>query len=69
MDVTSFAYQQAISQITAQEQDEAHNMLNVIQGRWFLSHHPLFWDWINVVIYLLLGMGICVPGFAILADV
>ena len=69
MDVTSFAYQQAISQITAQEQDEAHNMLAVIKGRWFLSHHVFFWDWINMVIYLVLGVVVLVGGIVILADV
>jgi hypothetical protein len=32
MDVTSFAYQQAIQQITAQEQGEASKLLGVIEG-------------------------------------
>ena len=43
MDVTSFAYQQAISQITAQEQGEAKNLLSVIKDVWFKTNHPIFW--------------------------
>lgn len=68
MDVTSFAYQQAISQITAQEQDEATKMLGVIEGRWYLSHHPLLWDWISFVIYLLLIGVLGAIGLAVMAD-
>jgi hypothetical protein len=62
MDVTSFAYQQAIAQITAQEQDEAHNMLGVIKGCWYLQHHFLLWDWVNVTIYLLFGLTFVIFG-------
>lgn len=68
MDVTSFAYQQAISQITAQEQGEADKLLGVIEGAWFLNHHFLFWDWIDVVVYLLLLAPIAVVAFVALAD-
>lgn len=60
MDVQSFAYQQAIQQITAQEQDEATKTLNVIQGCWYKSAHPLLWglyDGIKWMILLLLGGG------------
>ena len=57
MDVTGFAYQQAISQITAQEQGEAKEMLDVIEGRWWLDHHPYNWDWIGLVIALALVLG------------
>jgi len=52
MDVTSFQYQQAISQVTAQEQGEAGNMLHVIEGRWFLTYHPLLWGWIQAIIVI-----------------
>lgn len=68
MDVQSFAYQQAISQVTAQEQDEAQAMLGVIKGAWYLTHHPLLWDWINVVLYLVIGGCAVIPGFVILSD-
>lgn len=49
MDVTSFAYQQAISQITAQEQGEAKAMLGEIEGSWYLKNHFWLWDWIDVL--------------------
>lgn len=68
MDVTSFAYQQAISQITAQEQDEAQGMLSVISSSWFLVHHPLFWDWINILIYVLLVGFVFLTGLVILIN-
>lgn len=53
MDVTSFAYQQAISQITAQEQGEGSHMLDVIEGRWYLDNHPMLWGWIDLVKWLI----------------
>ena len=56
MDVQSFAYQQAISQITAQEQGQAQPMLDVLEGRWYLDHHPLYWGWIcGIVVFLFIG--------------
>lgn len=54
MDVKSFEYQQAIAQITQQEQGEAGQMLRTIQGVWFLTYHPLLWDWIELVKMLVL---------------
>lgn len=46
MDVTSFEYQTAIQQITAQEQGEAEAMLSVFYGVWWKKNHPLLWNWI-----------------------
>jgi hypothetical protein len=66
MDVTSFAYQQAIQQITAQEQGEASNLLGVIEGKWYLDHHLLLWDWVDVLKWIFIAMGFCV-GFVALA--
>jgi hypothetical protein len=43
MDVKSFEYQQAISQITAQEQGEAETMLSTFKTIWFKCNHTLFW--------------------------
>jgi len=43
MNVKSFEYQQAISQITAQEQGEARTLLACIKDVWFKCQHPLFW--------------------------
>jgi hypothetical protein len=62
MDVTSFAYQQAIQQITAQEQGEASNLLGVIEGKWYLDHHFLLWDWIDVVKWIFIAAGL-IGGF------
>lgn len=69
MDVTSFQYQQAISQITSQEQDEATAMLSVIQGRWFLDHHLIFWDWVGGIIGFSVIVGFVLSGVCLLAVV
>ena len=59
MDVTSFQYQQAMAQITGQEQGEAQAMLDTIEGVWFLKHHPLLWDWISLLVCMgILGLGL-----------
>ncbi len=39
LDVQSFRYQQAISQITAQEQRRADDRLATFRGIWFRSNH------------------------------
>lgn len=44
MDVKSFEYQQAISQITAQEQGEAEHLLGIFRGVWYKQYHPLVWN-------------------------
>jgi hypothetical protein len=49
MDVTSFQYQTAIQQITAQEQGEAHEILAVFTGVWFKVHHFFLWSWVCVI--------------------
>lgn len=56
MDVKSLAYQQAISQITAQEQGEATKMLDVIAGKWYLDKHILLWGWIDIVKWIVWGI-------------
>lgn len=68
MDVTSFAYQQAIQQITAQEQDEASKMLEVIGGIWYLENHPLLWQWIDATKWILLILGAIIGGIFLLVD-
>jgi hypothetical protein len=65
MDVTSFAYQQAIQQITAQEQGEASNLLGVIEGKWYLDHHFLLWDWIDILKWIFIVAGLIVGGIAL----
>lgn len=49
MDVSSFQYQTAIQQITAQEQGEAKNMLNVFSGVWWKTNHIMLWNWICII--------------------
>jgi len=63
MDEQSFAYQTAIQQITAQEQGEAHQLTETFEGAWLLANHPIFWGWINGLIWVfiivpLVGLGI-----------
>ena len=63
MDVKSFEYQQAIYQITAQEQGEAHKMLGVIGGCWWKENHFFFWDWIGLIHVFLWLAGIALLFF------
>jgi len=60
MDVQSFQYQQAISQITAQEQGEAGHLLSVFKGAWYLENHPLLWDWYDVLKWLGCIVFVCI---------
>lgn len=43
MDESSWQYQQAILQITQQEQGEAKPMLDTLEGVWYKQRH--FWYW------------------------
>jgi len=58
MNINSFEYQKAIEQITAQEQGEAKEMIDVIHQGWLLANYPLFWVWSAIFIFVL----ICVMG-------
>ena len=49
MDVKSFEYQTAIQQITAQEQGEAENMLNVFSGIYWQTYNFMCWEWVGIV--------------------
>jgi hypothetical protein len=51
MDTSSFAYQTAIQQITAQEQGEARSMTSTFEGCWYLRNHSLFWGWHDGLIW------------------
>ena len=68
MDVKSFEYNTAIQQITAQEQGEASQMLNVIKGCWLKSNYISVWNWIGLVyfigwiILLIIGAGFIATG-------
>uniref|UniRef100_A0A6H1ZTP1 Uncharacterized protein n=1 Tax=viral metagenome TaxID=1070528 RepID=A0A6H1ZTP1_9ZZZZ len=67
MNVSSFEYQQAISQITSQEQGEAHEMLSVFSGVWYLKNHTWLWDWISIFL-LISGVNLLWIGGALIHD-
>lgn len=48
MDVKSFEYQQAMYQISAQEQGGVNGVGDLI-GVWYLRLHPSVWGWIDAV--------------------
>lgn len=63
MDPTSFQYNTAIQQITAQEQGEAHQMIGVLQGCYNLKNYKMAWKWIqvtNVLLMLILLVIACI---------
>lgn len=61
MDPTSFAYQTAIQQITAQEQGEAKAMLSEFEGAWYKAHHFFLWQWVGFVhaLVILVALFVC----------
>ena len=50
MDTKSFEYNQAIQQITAQEQGEAQALINDLFGSFQLMHYRYVWGWIGGVL-------------------
>ena len=57
MDPTSFQYNTAIQQITAQEQGEAHAMMAVFQGCYEYANYFFIWGWVGALI-LVTGLSI-----------
>jgi regulator of sigma D len=57
MDPESFQYNTAIQQITQQEQGEAHEMIGVIKGCYYLSNYPLVWGWIGTTLFMVVSFG------------
>lgn len=51
----SMAYQQAIQQITAQEQGEGGAMVDTLKGCYIKSHYPLAWAWWCLLAVVLSG--------------
>ena len=49
MDPSSFQYQTALQQITAQEQGEANQMLGTLEGAWYLQNHFFLWGWVGIL--------------------
>lgn len=66
IDITSFAYQQAIQQITAQEQGEAKDMISVFEDVYAKNHYPLVWDWWAAIFCIFYAI-ICILGVCILS--
>lgn len=52
MDITSFQYNTAIQQITAQEQGEAYKLISIIQGCYDLKNYWYVWDWFGLIIII-----------------
>ncbi len=65
MDENSFAYQTAIQQITAQEQDEAGTILSVIKSSWYRVHYYLLWNVFGFLM-MLLPMALVISGSLVL---
>jgi hypothetical protein len=53
MNPSSFEYNTAIQQITAQEQGEAAPLLHVIEGCYLKTSYPLVWEWLGALITML----------------
>ncbi len=60
MDVTSFEYQTAIQQITAQEQGEAEHMISTFKGIWMKNRCLILWDWIGIIVYSVLSISLII---------
>lgn len=63
MNPSSFEYNTAIQQITAQEQGESRQLLNVINGCYELKNYPIIWKWIGgtlCVVVAVLAVGACI---------
>lgn len=52
MNPSSFEYNQAIQQITAQEQGEAKELLLNIDGCWTKANYLYLWDWVGVCLFV-----------------
>jgi hypothetical protein len=67
MDERSLEYQQAILQITAQEQGEAANLLDVFEECYYKHNHFMLWGWMPVVISIGLLAGIVISVVVVLS--
>lgn len=65
----SFEYNQAIQQITAQEQGEATKMLDVIHQCWILENYWYLWDWLLFISIIVIVLLIVIGGVLINAGV
>lgn len=67
MDESSFAYQTAIQQITAQEQGQADDMLGVFEGCWLKVHYYWLWNGWLVLLEFLTITGLAFIGIGVIA--
>ena len=56
MNKTSFEYQTAIQQITAQEQGEADLLMDDIKSAYYLEQNIFTWEWVEAFSLLMLGI-------------
>ena len=67
MDESSFAYQTAIQQITAQEQGQAGDMLSVFQHCWTKVHYYYLWnEWVLFGLIILI-LGLIIVGITLIS--
>lgn len=65
MDENDFAYQMAMQQITAQEQGEAKEMIDVFYSCWLQKNHYTYWNPLIVMGFLALQIALLIIGFVI----
>ena len=68
MDENSFAYQTAMQQITAQEQGEAHNLLDTLYGCWQKEYHYSVWNNLMVIGFLILQALMIIAGIILINE-
>ena len=68
MDENGFAYQTAIQQITAQEQGEAHGVLDNISSCWKRVHFYTLWNPVIVIIFVIIQAILIVGGMVIVTN-
>ena len=68
MSLSSFEYQQAIQQITAQEQGEANAMLATLKGCWTKTHWYILWNPLIILLWICLIIGAGAVGFVSLVN-
>lgn len=68
MKPSSFEYNTAIQQITAQEQGDSKAMMGVISGCYELAGYPAVWKWIGGIIITVELLLIFVGGFLLVED-
>lgn len=68
MDPKTFEYNTAIQQITAQEQGDAHKLIGIIKGCYFLNNYFIVWDWIGGCLCFITIAGILICGLWLLFE-